>query len=247
MRAALPPLCPFASAFGCYTVGIDGFRWCCRDAAAARAASPTISWQRRKSAAMAPAAAAASSMPALPACLSACAVRLAAWLLLLCKATGRPACSFQKATHLSLWQLRYPSPEVKQVTSSFLPTACHLAGTTQQQPQGKTGAAPLPPAHPYPPTLHPAPPCSYKGDRQGPSFKRLPFTHCAISFQPFEDAVSRPAVPSWFPVVAHCLCLDAASVPCMLSGWPGFCRPTPPGAASACCRCAPQMAPAWTL
>ncbi|PRW20338.1 peptidyl-prolyl cis-trans isomerase CYP65 [Chlorella sorokiniana] len=29
----------------------------------------------------------------------------------------------------------------------------------------------------------------YKGDRRGPSFKRLPFTHCAISFQPFEDAV----------------------------------------------------------
>ncbi|KAL4431394.1 hypothetical protein ABPG75_006650 [Micractinium tetrahymenae] len=29
----------------------------------------------------------------------------------------------------------------------------------------------------------------FKGDRRGPSFKRLPFTHCAISFQPFEDPV----------------------------------------------------------
>ncbi|PSC74703.1 peptidyl-prolyl cis-trans isomerase CYP65 [Micractinium conductrix] len=29
----------------------------------------------------------------------------------------------------------------------------------------------------------------FKGNRSGPSFKRLPFTHCAISFQPFDDAV----------------------------------------------------------
>ncbi|EFN51543.1 hypothetical protein CHLNCDRAFT_49208 [Chlorella variabilis] len=29
----------------------------------------------------------------------------------------------------------------------------------------------------------------FKGGRGGPSFKRLPYTHCAISFQPFEDAV----------------------------------------------------------
>ena len=32
--------------------------------------------------------------------------------------------------------------------------------------------------------------CRFKGGRAGPGFKRLPYTHCAISFQPFEDAVS---------------------------------------------------------
>ena len=48
-------------------------------------------------------------------------------------------------------------------------------------------------ATPIPRTL-PRPPCrSFKGalSRGGPDFKRLPFTHCAISFQPFEDAVRR--------------------------------------------------------
>ena len=39
--------------------------------------------------------------------------------------------------------------------------------------------------HPtHPPTRR-----RFKGNRSGPSFKRLPFTHCAISFQPFDDAV----------------------------------------------------------
>ena len=43
---------------------------------------------------------------------------------------------------------------------------------------------------PSPPHASPfCAPRSYKGDRRGPSFKRLPFTHCAISFQPFEDPV----------------------------------------------------------
>jgi hypothetical protein len=38
-----------------------------------------------------------------------------------------------------------------------------------------------------------AAPRRFKGGRGGPAYKRLPFTHCAISFQPFEDAVSAPA------------------------------------------------------
>lgn len=61
---------------------------------------------------------------------------------------------------------------------------CGPSQPTHPPARHRTPAVPVPRSHPAP-----LPPRSFKGGRGGPSFKRLPYTHCAISFQPFEDAV----------------------------------------------------------